>query len=98
MVSIVFEGGARYCDLRITQPASFPGFTAPVGFVFGVHLRCAVQESTAKGLEKGFLLDNLGQPKVGQFNSQRVEGRNQDVVWLDITVGDLASVEVLQCV
>lgn len=77
---------------RITQTAPFPDLATAICVIIRIHFRGTIQQRPTEGLQERFLLGYFGQPKVREFDAQWVQGRNQDVVWFDITMRDSALV------
>ncbi len=63
-----------------------------------VDFRCAVEQCPAKRFEEClFVVDDLGQPKVRQFEHVLgVIAGQQDVIWLNIAMSDALFVQVVK--
>jgi len=64
-----------------------------------IYLGRAVKEGAAEGPEECLIVvDRFGQPKIGQLDHERIATADENVVRLDIAVGDVHLVEIPQSV
>ncbi len=75
------------------------GQTTLVEIIVRVHFRRTVEERATKGLQEGLVVvHHLGKTEIRELDNERLVGGDQNIVRLNISVGNFALVEIIQSI